>query len=178
MAPHSSTLAWKIPWMEEPGGLQSMGSRRVGHDWATSLSLALEHWQESHSSVINLQLKEPANQQFKEYTRVKGPSNWVRLLLVLLVLHRSRPKVLWSLPPSRRKQSAMLVTVWTRASLTSFLWEAEQDTLSALYRWGKKKALLSLVLCSVPCCLAGSDLGQGVKGRCHLKLSDDFWLGC
>ena len=32
MAPHSSTLAWKIPWMEEPGGLQSMGSLRVRHD--------------------------------------------------------------------------------------------------------------------------------------------------
>ena len=32
MAPHSSTLAWKIPWMEEPGGLQSMVSQRVGHD--------------------------------------------------------------------------------------------------------------------------------------------------
>ena len=39
MAPHSSTLAWKIPWMEEPGGLQSMRSLRVGHNWATSLSL-------------------------------------------------------------------------------------------------------------------------------------------
>ena len=39
MAPHSSTLAWKIPWVEEPGKLQSMGSLRVGHDWATSLSL-------------------------------------------------------------------------------------------------------------------------------------------
>ena len=39
MAPHPSTLAWKIPWMEEPGGLQSMGSRRVGHDWVTSVSL-------------------------------------------------------------------------------------------------------------------------------------------
>ena len=39
MAPHSSTLAWKIPWMEKPGGLQSMGSLRVGHDWVTSLSL-------------------------------------------------------------------------------------------------------------------------------------------
>ena len=38
MAPHCSTLAWKIPWMEEPGGLQSMGSLRVGHDGATSLS--------------------------------------------------------------------------------------------------------------------------------------------
>ena len=39
MAPHSSILAWKIPWMEEPSRLQSMGSQRVGHDWATSLSL-------------------------------------------------------------------------------------------------------------------------------------------
>ena len=39
MAPHSSTLAWKIPWTEEPGRLQSIGSLRVQHDWATSLSL-------------------------------------------------------------------------------------------------------------------------------------------
>ena len=38
MASHSSTLAWKISWMEEPGGLQSMGLLRVWHDWATSLS--------------------------------------------------------------------------------------------------------------------------------------------
>ena len=37
MATHSSTLTWKIPWMVEPGRLQSMGSQRVGHDWATSL---------------------------------------------------------------------------------------------------------------------------------------------
>ena len=40
MAPHSSTLAWKIPWTEDPGRLQFMGSQRVGHDWATSLSLS------------------------------------------------------------------------------------------------------------------------------------------
>ena len=39
MAPHSSTLAWKIPWTEEPGRLQSVGSLRVGHNSATSLSL-------------------------------------------------------------------------------------------------------------------------------------------
>ena len=37
MATHSSTLAWKIPWTEEPGGLQSVGSPRFGHDWATLL---------------------------------------------------------------------------------------------------------------------------------------------
>ena len=45
MAPHSSTLAWKIPWMEEPGGLLSMGLRGVRHDRATSLSLfTFMHW--------------------------------------------------------------------------------------------------------------------------------------
>ena len=45
MAPHSNTPAWKNPWTEEPGRLQSMGSLRVGHDWATSLSLfTFMHW--------------------------------------------------------------------------------------------------------------------------------------
>ncbi|XDA81331.1 hypothetical protein R6Z07F_011305 [Ovis aries] len=40
MAPHSRTLAWKIPWMEEPGRLPSMGSHRVGHDWSDSAAAA------------------------------------------------------------------------------------------------------------------------------------------
>ena len=45
LAPHSSALAWKIPWTEEPDGLQSIGSLRVRHDWATSLSLStFLHW--------------------------------------------------------------------------------------------------------------------------------------
>ena len=45
MATHSSTLAWKIPWTEGPGRLQSMGSLGVGHDWGTSLSLfTFMHW--------------------------------------------------------------------------------------------------------------------------------------
>ena len=44
MATHSSLLAWKIPWTEEPGGLQSMGSQRVGHDEATSFFYILFHY--------------------------------------------------------------------------------------------------------------------------------------
>ena len=58
VAPHSSTLAWKIPWTEEPGRLQSMGSLRVGHNWVTSLSLftfhfhVLEKEMATHSSVL------------------------------------------------------------------------------------------------------------------------------
>ena len=52
MATHSSTLAWKIPWMEKPGRLQSMGSLRVGHDWATSLSLfTFLHWRRKWQST-------------------------------------------------------------------------------------------------------------------------------
>ena len=49
MATHSSILAWKMPWTEEPGRLWSMGSQRVGHDWETSLSLSLIHLSNFHS---------------------------------------------------------------------------------------------------------------------------------
>ena len=53
MATHSSTLAWKIPWMEEPGGLQSMGSLRVGDNWATSLSLFLSFIGEGNGTPLH-----------------------------------------------------------------------------------------------------------------------------
>ena len=46
MANHSSILAWRIPWTEEPGGLQSMGSKRVRYDWATSLSFSPLSWED------------------------------------------------------------------------------------------------------------------------------------
>ena len=53
MAPHSSTLAWKIPWMEEPGRLQSMGSLRVRHDITFTLQFhALEKEMATHSNVL------------------------------------------------------------------------------------------------------------------------------
>ena len=55
MAPHSSTLAWKIPWMEEPGGLQSMGSLRVRRlsDFTVTFHFhALEKEMATHSSVL------------------------------------------------------------------------------------------------------------------------------
>ena len=53
VAPHSSTPAWKIPWMEEPGGLQSMGSLRVGLDFTFPYHFhALEKEMATHSSVL------------------------------------------------------------------------------------------------------------------------------
>ena len=52
IAPHSSTLAWKIPWVEKPGRLQSMGSLKVRHDWVTSLSLfTFMHWRRKWQST-------------------------------------------------------------------------------------------------------------------------------
>ena len=50
MATHSSILAWRIPWMEEPGGPQFLGSQRVGNDWATSLSLSLS-WDDCNGKI-------------------------------------------------------------------------------------------------------------------------------
>ena len=74
MAPHSSSLAWKIPWMEEPGRLQSMGSLRVGHDWATSLSLStFMHWRRQwHPTPVLLPGKS------HEWRSLEGCSPWGR----------------------------------------------------------------------------------------------------
>ena len=55
MATHSNTLAWKIPWTEEPGRLQSIGSRRVGHNFTFTCTFhfhALEKEMATHSSVL------------------------------------------------------------------------------------------------------------------------------
>ena len=62
MAPHSSTLAWKIPWTEEPGRLQSMGLLRVGHDSVTSLSLfTFMHWRRKWQPTPVFCLENPRN---------------------------------------------------------------------------------------------------------------------
>ena len=57
---HSSTLAWKIPWMEEPSRLQSTGLQRIGHDWATSLwlSLCVSVWKRLEGDQIKYLLKQ------------------------------------------------------------------------------------------------------------------------
>ena len=62
MAPHSSTLAWKLPWTEEPGRLQPMGSLRVRHNWATSLSLfTFTHWRRNGNPLQYSCLENPRN---------------------------------------------------------------------------------------------------------------------
>ena len=77
MAPHSSTLAWKVPWTEEPGRVQSMGSLRVGHDRAITLTFhfhALEKEMATHSSALAWKIpwmEEPGRLQPMGRSRVR-----------------------------------------------------------------------------------------------------------
>ena len=78
MAPHSSTLTWKIPWTEEPGRLQSMGSLRVGHllsDFTFTFHFhALEKEMATHSSVLAWRIpgtEEPGGLPSMELPRVR-----------------------------------------------------------------------------------------------------------
>ena len=54
MAPQSSTLAWKIPWMEEPGRLQSVGSHRAGHDWSDLAAAAAVFYSSVHPPLSHI----------------------------------------------------------------------------------------------------------------------------
>ena len=83
MAPHSSTLAWKIPWTEAPGRFQSMGSLRVGHDWATSFSLfTFMHWRRNGNPLQCSCLENPR----------EGGSRWAAVSGVA----QSRTQLKWS----------------------------------------------------------------------------------
>ena len=89
MATHSSILAWKIPWTEKPGGLQSMGSQRAGHDWATNTFTR---------AVLRLKVS-PIHTNLVKVTQRKIPIHqaigWVLgctcLCLMLVCGHHSQP---------------------------------------------------------------------------------------
>ena len=77
---HSSTLAWKIPWTEEPGRLQSMGSRRVGHDWATSFHFSLSCIGEENGNPLQYSCLENPTDGGAWWAAVNGVAqSWTRL---------------------------------------------------------------------------------------------------
>ena len=91
MAPHSSTLAWKIPWTEEPNGLQSMGLRRVGHDWATSLSFSLLCLGEGNGNPLQCSCLENPRDGGAWWAAVYGVAqSWTRLKRLSSSISRSK----------------------------------------------------------------------------------------
>ena len=80
MATHSSTLAWKMPWMEEAGRLQSMVSLRVGHDWVTSLSLFTFMHREGNGNPFQCSCLENPGDGKSWWAAVYGVAqSWARL---------------------------------------------------------------------------------------------------
>jgi len=95
MAPHSSTLAWKIPWTEEPGGLQSMRSLRVRHDWAASLPLfTFMHWRRKWLLPKKFLLKSKLTVIWEFTYNVTG---WLSLLLSRLCTFNLCPSKYYNL---------------------------------------------------------------------------------
>ena len=86
-ATHSSILAWKIPWREEPGRLQSMGSQRVGHNWALSLSFLLLRNPDC-SSTYNIFLSPGCLICIWTYSRLSNfiPHSWYFILPSTIIL--------------------------------------------------------------------------------------------
>ena len=82
MAPHSGTLAWKIPWMEEPRRLQFMGSLRVGHDWATSLSFSLSCVGEGNGNSL-------------QCSCLENPRDWGACWAAVYGVAESRTRLKW-----------------------------------------------------------------------------------
>ena len=66
MATHSSTLAWQIPWTEEPGRLQSMGLHRVGHDWSNLAAAAAAHASKVMLKILQARLQQYMNRELSD----------------------------------------------------------------------------------------------------------------
>ena len=108
MATHSSTLVWKIPWTEEPGRLQSMGSQGVGHDWATSLdSLSFREWPVDPSATR-------ATQNPQGTPDLSPP---LRTSIHWLFTVKMLPVSPWQEPRWRSPSGALLMVPWANMGL-------------------------------------------------------------
>ena len=117
MATHSNTLAWKIPWTEEPGRLQSMGSQRVGHDWATSLHFTRNVTLPTKVHLVKAMVFPVVMYGCESWTTKKAKhrrinafelSCWRRLLRVPWTARRSNQSILKEISPEYSLEGLML----------------------------------------------------------------------
>ena len=147
MAAHSSTLAWQIPWMEEPDRLQSMGSWRIRHDWATSLSLfTFMHWRRKwqYSSVLAWRIPgmgEPGGLPSMGSHRVGH--DWSDLAAVAAAHENKRYKTSY-------------FNIKTKLFFLEYVLIWEKDRYAGRKKKRKEKTTHSLVLC----CWAADDFNE------------------
>ena len=175
MAPHSSTLAWKIPWTEEPGRLQSIGSRRVRHDWETWLSLfTFMHWRrkwqptpvflpgesQGWGSLVGCRLQGRTEWDMTEATQQQQHWVWFATFRSLLTpswdTHKSAQRRSWT--PKGSRISALIRVLWSFVLVTQSLtilliWDEKLWVLERLSpiinAWGTRRPL---------CCPGSKDL--------------------
>ena len=111
MAPHSSTLAWKIPCTEEPGRLQSMGSLRVGYDWVTSLSLSCIG--EGHGNPLQCSCLKNPRDRGAWWAAIYGVTQSRTLLKWLSSIHKCSNHILYFVVSCHH---------WFLNYLISFIW--------------------------------------------------------
>ena len=157
MATHSSTLAWKIPWTEEPGRLQSMGSLRVGQDWATSLSPFLSGIGEGNDNPLQCSCLKNPRDGGAWWAAVYGVTQSCTRLKWLSSSSSIRPSrtntqrrcpfhhkgLEWESRKSRDTWSNRQVwpwsTKWSRARLTEFCQENGLVILNTLFQQHKRQ---------------------------------------
>ena len=122
MAIHSSILAWRSPWTEEPGGLQSMGPQRVGHDWAVNtIYTLLEKAMAPHSSTLTwkiLWMEEPGRLQSMGSLRVRH--DWAASLSLFTFMHwrrKRQPTPVFLPGESQARRSLVGCCLWGRTEL-------------------------------------------------------------
>ena len=137
MAPHSSTLAWKIPWMEEAGRLQSMGSLEVGHDWVTSFSLSCIG--EGNSNPLQCSCLENPRDRGAWWAAVSGVAqSWTRL------------KRLSSSSASSQEVIGSSLKVWCCSIpviITTLLTTSNRETCNMASKWPSFRSFPEGLLC-------------------------------
>ena len=136
MAPHSSTLAWKIPWMEEPGGLQSMGSLRIRHNWMISLSLFLSCIGEGNGNPLQCSCLENPRDEGDWWAAVYGVAqSWTRLKWLSSSIHPHKI-------PGNREGAGFILQNWLPLDLCKiklFRWEKQQCLYLPYYKnWSEQ----------------------------------------
>ena len=165
MAPHSSTLAWKIPWMEESGRLQSMGLLGVGHDWATSLSLfTFMHWRRKWQPTPVF---------------LPGESQGWGSLVGLLSMGSHRVGHDWSDLAAAAASLEKDVSVVTPTG--SYAWQLREHHLGTfpvvLMKQMPKAILFSIYLCCLKPSPRGLALETKAMGLCSTSVSPYLTLG-